>query len=161
MISFSSDKPGEIPALFQKFPWIGEAAGASEVSCVYVGQPNEMPDFHWDTDAMGYNTSGSFIIRDAGGHTRGVTWDDVHEHRKEHGLKEESLNSPQTEITPLDTALLSIHNHADDHDTVFKGISMDLFICPTGRQFKDYKNLVAWMAERDVLYKLRQVGIVP
>ena len=161
MVPFSSDKPGEISALFQKFPWVGEAAGVSEVSCVYVGLPDEMPGFHWDTDAMGYNTSGIFIIRDAGGYTRSVTWDEAHAHRKENGLKEEFLNSPQTEITPLDTALLSVHNHADDHDTVFKGISMDMFLCPLGKQFKDYKNVVAWLAELGVLYKLRQVGIVP
>lgn len=151
-------KPGELDALYAIYPWLKAFAGIKDVSVIYLRTTDELVDHSYETSANGYNTTGRIVLLKDHLATRDVTWNNVFAERKSLGIAEWNIASPQTLMTGEEDTCVILHDHDGDHDSTFKGFSIDVFMCPEGRSFKDYPKIVSWIAEPRLRMELRAAG---
>jgi hypothetical protein len=146
----------ELGALYRIHPWLKEIVGTREVSIIRIMGPKELPEHSFSQDAMGYNGTGRIILRKRGKTVKDVMWDDVHAHRFQKDVVPTHLNSPQCEMSGDEDVCVILQDHAHDHDTCFRGISLDIFICPEKTAFGDFGDVRVWLAEPKVRKKLEK-----
>jgi hypothetical protein len=152
-------QPGELQALYGVSPWIKELIGTRQVSIIRIMSYDELPTHDFTESACGYNVKGRVILRKDQKVVKDVTWDDIHKHRLELGCEPVYLNSPQTEMTGEEDACVILQDHAEDHDTCFKGISLEVFMCSRGATFGDSLAFKGWLLQPSVRKQFKDAGV--
>jgi hypothetical protein len=146
----------ELAALYLIHAWIKDIVGTRQVSVIRIMEPEALPRHCFSESAIGYNSSGRIILRKKGKTVKDVTWDGVHAHRFQKNVAPTHLNSPQCEISGSEDVCVILQDHNDRSDTIFKGVSLDIFMCPSKKTFGDFESVGAWLAEPKVRKQLEK-----
>ncbi len=152
--------PGELEALYRIYPWIVGIVGTREVSLIELMTQNELPDYPFVSSANGYNSTGKIILYKNGEYRKDVSWEDIHTHRRELDLQPTHTGSPQTEILGDEDVCVVVHDHADDHDTIFNGIHLHIFMCQGGKTFEQFPAVKGWLVEPVIRGLLRKLDLL-
>src|SRR3989338_3755567 len=143
-----------IDAVFNVYHFLREICGKEDISVLHILPPDNLPSYSFSS---GYDTAGQMhVVVDGKVFGKGDLCE-IRHHRKERGISEPHLNSPQSELSGKEEACVLVRNHSEGEK---KWISVEAFICPPGKIFWDFHAVKTWLVEPQVRNELKEAGFI-
>lgn len=148
----------EIAALFLEYPVLEKIRDNRRVTVIHIKPAADIVEFG-PPCANGFNVTG-WIFRIVNENILSeTTWDEIRKKQKELGLRDSEENTARTILTGEEDTIVFVQEHHEEDRYDNKWISMDVFMCGSGKTFVHYPQVMVWVKQLEIRKRVGEILI--